>query len=64
MHEHVIVDYATNFGKPSLERCVQLVQKLTVASNRANLGCCSLKEQEELWEKPLSIGEFKVCLNF
>eukprot|EP01127_Copromyxa_protea_P001062 TRINITY_DN109_c0_g5_i3.p1 TRINITY_DN109_c0_g5~~TRINITY_DN109_c0_g5_i3.p1 ORF type:complete len:317 (-),score=74.21 TRINITY_DN109_c0_g5_i3:234-1184(-) len=45
MHEHVIVDYATNFGKPSLD------------SNRVNLGCCSLQEQEILWEKPLTVED-------
>jgi len=51
MHEHVIVDYATNFARPSSD------------SSRCKVGGLSLEEQDELWDKPMccEIAGFLRC---
>jgi len=41
MHEHIVVDYSTNFGRPAPD------------SSRINVGGLTLEEQNELWDKPM-----------
>ncbi|XP_077979947.1 N-acetyltaurine hydrolase-like [Glandiceps talaboti] len=43
MHEHLIVDYAQNFGLPTQD------------SSRAAIGGLSLIEQQALWQQPLTL---------
>ncbi|XP_019633861.1 PREDICTED: phosphotriesterase-related protein-like isoform X2 [Branchiostoma belcheri] len=52
MHEHIIVDYAKNFGLPKGE------------SSRARVGGLSLDEQLKLWEEPLSINNIGHCRGY
>ena len=42
MHEHVLVDYAKNFGPPTAE------------SERSKVGGLTLEEHQALWEAPLT----------
>ncbi|XP_070559609.1 N-acetyltaurine hydrolase-like [Ptychodera flava] len=43
MHEHLIVDYAQNFGVPTQE------------SSKSTIGGLTLQEQQHLWHQPLSM---------
>eukprot|EP00058_Branchiostoma_floridae_P006055 XP_002591543.1 hypothetical protein BRAFLDRAFT_92772 [Branchiostoma floridae] len=52
MHEHIIVDYAKNFGPPIGD------------SSRARVGGLSLDEQRQLWEEPLSIKNVGHCRGY
>ncbi|XP_078677940.1 N-acetyltaurine hydrolase-like [Branchiostoma floridae x Branchiostoma belcheri] len=52
MHEHIIVDYAKNFGLPKGD------------SSRARVGGLSLDEQCQLWEEPLSINNIGHCRGY
>lgn len=43
MHEHLIVDYASNFAPPA------------IGTSRAEIGGLTIEEQKKLWEEPLNM---------